>query len=717
MKVPVYTAAINDIHYSPIVGWNYPVVYTRPQPPDTDGMKGHYAPELVINKDMRPLMAPFTKPGLTSITPDGVVDSGAFASQSLYSDPTSFGMAGLWNMSRLMQVQMPQWAEHYAQVVNYQNTIDDRTIEDAWITHRPCVYPSDYTYELSVVSWNRVRNKSGFYNYYKEHKVTTLNKPNPDLSANPCQQAAQWGTKRASHRIVEDIQNVLAYYDPDEPVVEVAPHEFMPTGFYRTFIISGPPGVGGPVDSLGVIDKSGFPLVNGKNLWDVQPCFYEPDVAMPYTWLLNGTTYSTRKTVMSEAEIAALADAYWATLSSPGPMDYELFVSGYSWGEAWAGSRGIAYYVDSEFGTLFGGNEPYDSQAVLSGNSLGDYVENYEFGNTPSLRREAVGPFNKVRPIAWKHDDPMFAGYVPYHPFLFDGTADVAMLEEYANEPDDRFDGLYFDWWVKVSNVTRAWTAIVQHVTVSVEPDFLPLKEGKLMHTHWRDTVTGEITYDGQNYCEGIAPIATSSWMSPDVIGIPEYPGFDWGGYDWPSLTIDLAPGTFLLEDGSAAPIYPTFYGAYVYDMQLKKWGRYDGEYKRLLDYAAINTYIPNTSSYKRVGIYGGSLDADGKIRLFDENPATSWVKFGKIGYYRQGMTSVEEVRAHFRVGATGTLSVESSVEGKLIDPTLNVFTEFENSMKWVHYGSYSAKWHNILISGKFDLSYLEFRGIISGRR
>ena len=119
----------------------------------------------------------------------------------------------------------------------------------------------------------------------------------------------------------------------------------------------------------------------------------------------------------------------------------------------------------------------------------------------------------------------------------------------------------------------------------------------------------------------------------------------------------------------------------------------------------------------KAVDAIARQPEADGKIRLFDDEPASSRIVYGKVGYYRQGMTSPEEVRVHMRTASSGSLSLESSVEGKLITAAFGISWDFINEVRWIGYGGYSAKWHNIVISGKYDISYLEFRGIVSGRR
>jgi hypothetical protein len=661
-------------------------------------------------------MAPFTKPALVGIKNDGNPSSGAFNSFSIYETPASFGVGGYWTLSRAMQAQMGLWKAHYGHMVAYQDAVENRDIEDTWITTRPCIMPSIFATEISTVSWTDTDIQETMYTSLGAHAVDANDDPNTSLTATPCNMAIQWGSKRYTHQIHETVENVLAFHDTNPPVVEYVEHEIIPGGYYRigypSYFLSGR--TVPPDDSWNLADFT-IPT-NGYIIWDVQPALFEPEIRASYVYKLSTTNVHNTFALVTEQEARILGGQIYDSIYPNLPWADEFFGIGQG-----GQPKHPPYYTDSELGT-----QPINNGAgsflriapSSSGNGLVNApVKGTQHSSANDVGIVDIGPYHDVRPRAWDHTDSEFAGYVPYHPDLVSSQGNVDYLEEYAREPDDRFDGLYFTYKIKVANVSRAWNAYVRNVKIDEDPSFVPLKTAELKHYAWQDPVTGEFRTDGLNYCSAMTPVEIPNWLSPDVIGTPEITGFDWSNYTWPRLTITLPDGTFFLEDGSAAPIYPTFYGAYVYDMHLKKWGRYDEAYKRLLDYSAINTYMPNEQSYKRVGIFGGSLNAAGKIRLFDEKPATSWVKYGKIGYYRQGMTSMEEVRIHHRVGATGEVLIESSIEGKLIDPTLNLSSEFSASSMWTHRGSYSAKWHNVTVSGHFDLTYFEFRGIISGRR
>lgn len=201
--------------------------------------------------------------------------------------------------------------------------------------------------------------------------------------------------------------------------------------------------------------------------------------------------------------------------------------------------------------------------------------------------------------------------------------------------------------------------------------------------------------------------------LPPDTEGYPD----DWG-YEWPTEPpVVIEAGEFILQDGSEEPLYPTMYGSFVYDTHLKKWGKFSGAFKQLLDYSPVNSPQNGLQSYARFGILGGIVDPNGAIRLFDTNPVRSVAVFGKFGYYRQGMTSPEEVRVHMRIPCTGSVQLNTSVEGKFYTLSLNQLQEFTSEIETTLYGGYSGRWHNVVVQGNYDISYLEFRGIIQGRR
>ena len=186
---------------------------------------------------------------------------------------------------------------------------------------------------------------------------------------------------------------------------------------------------------------------------------------------------------------------------------------------------------------------------------------------------------------------------------------------------------------------------------------------------------------------------------------------------NWPDQTVVIPSGTFFLQDGSVEPYYPIFEGAFVYDLHLKKWGKYNGRHRQLIDYSPINTYGPSGQSYARFGIFGGVLEEGGTLRLFDSFPEDSYITYGKIGYYRQGMTSLQELRVHMKTPCTGTLTVHSSLEGKNLSAGFTQVQEFVNSDNILMTGGPTGKWHNVEIRGRFDIAYMEYRGIIQGKR
>lgn len=112
-----------------------------------------------------------------------------------------------------------------------------------------------------------------------------------------------------------------------------------------------------------------------------------------------------------------------------------------------------------------------------------------------------------------------------------------------------------------------------------------------------------------------------------------------------------------------------------------------------------------------------GILSSDGFIKRFGPVTALSLLKYGKVGFARLGFTTAFEVVLHFRWPATGSVQLEPSYDGKVIKTSAIVTDTFTDAMVHVMYVDLSARWFNIGISGTFELTYLEFRGRISGRR
>jgi hypothetical protein len=199
-----------------------------------------------------------------------------------------------------------------------------------------------------------------------------------------------------------------------------------------------------------------------------------------------------------------------------------------------------------------------------------------------------------------------------------------------------------------------------------------------------------------------------------DPIPIPE---LDIETSDWPTATITIPGGQFLLQQGSTDPVYPTKVGAFVYDQHLKKWGKFKGAHKVLFDYAPINGSDNNTVPYDRFGIEAGILDGDGKIWLFDEWPADSKIKYGKVGYTRLGFTDLHEVKYQFAAPCSGGILVEASLDGRAIENALSEYATFDSILNGVLYYKKSARWYSISITGNYDIQHLEVRATQGGRR
>jgi len=210
-------------------------------------------------------------------------------------------------------------------------------------------------------------------------------------------------------------------------------------------------------------------------------------------------------------------------------------------------------------------------------------------------------------------------------------------------------------------------------------------------------------------------PVASGDGSLGDFpYSIPSITGID--STDWPDQTLTYPPSSFLLQNGSIAPKYPTFVGAFVYDTELKKWGKAKLNYKQLLDYAPINSESSSLVPYTTFGMLAGAIKDDGFLYIFDDKPASSEITWGKIGFYRLGITDCESIRFDFASVCSGTLRVDVSVEGQEILAPISYSISYDGKQV-IGYPPYSAKWFNVTLSGKFDVSYAEFNGLTKGRR
>lgn len=236
------------------------------------------------------------------------------------------------------------------------------------------------------------------------------------------------------------------------------------------------------------------------------------------------------------------------------------------------------------------------------------------------------------------------------------------------------------------------------------------------------------------------APIAgTDPENEPYSIAYPISPPWETGrllGYSIPGLTIDgeeyppeyfiaaspadvvLPDSTIFLQDGSPAPEYPLFLGAFVFDVHYKKWGKAVTDFFHLVDLYPINNvagegYIPYDSFLPRVA----ALRDDGLIYIYDKYPEESELVIGKYGSYRKGTTTLHEVETQFREAASGSFSYEGSIDNKNLSSLFSKTYVYSNEDEFIAYAGIDAKWFNFVYRGHFDLTLLEVTSQRAGRR
>lgn len=216
------------------------------------------------------------------------------------------------------------------------------------------------------------------------------------------------------------------------------------------------------------------------------------------------------------------------------------------------------------------------------------------------------------------------------------------------------------------------------------------------------DEIRAGFTYEG-GYSANLYELANST-PETDFFGI-YIPHFVYAGT------------SYTIQDGVPIPAYPTKKGALVFDLQLKRWGKYKGDHKALVEYAPINSVQNAVIPYTNFGMDSGILDASGAIKVFSASTADSYIRYGKIGYYRFGVSRLMEVRLHFRTRSTGKIVLDASLEGRNIDTYLQAEEVFTNTLEHIMYCDINAKWFTISIHGQYDLQYVEFRGNMTSRR
>lgn len=188
--------------------------------------------------------------------------------------------------------------------------------------------------------------------------------------------------------------------------------------------------------------------------------------------------------------------------------------------------------------------------------------------------------------------------------------------------------------------------------------------------------------------------------------------------YKWNyPASLPFGPNSVLYSKGSLASYYPLYKGAIVYDSLLEKFGSYDTPHYGIFPTMPINRADLTVVPLPDTGMFAGAVNAAKEARLFTVDSPEARATWGKIGYYRLGMTTMYEARAYFKEKAYGSLIVEVSMDGVAVDPTLSLAVNFNGESSAFLPFTAVGKWFNIRLEGRFNLTTLQVNSEASGRR
>lgn len=190
-------------------------------------------------------------------------------------------------------------------------------------------------------------------------------------------------------------------------------------------------------------------------------------------------------------------------------------------------------------------------------------------------------------------------------------------------------------------------------------------------------------------------------------------PGYVW---DYPD-SIPLPDNYALFQKGSLGAYYPTYGAAAVYDLLLQKWGMYNNSHKLIQELMPVNRVDSSIMPVLDKGMFAGALNPASECTVFKDLNPQSRITYGKMAFYRRGMSLATGAIAHFGALATGTLIVEASMDGVTVDPLLSYAVPFVNQRNVTLPFTTRAKWFNIRVEGNFNLTYLELLAESRGRR
>jgi hypothetical protein len=180
---------------------------------------------------------------------------------------------------------------------------------------------------------------------------------------------------------------------------------------------------------------------------------------------------------------------------------------------------------------------------------------------------------------------------------------------------------------------------------------------------------------------------------------------------------IETPPLTYVLSNGLLAPYDPIFYGAYVFDLHLKKWGQMNNEYRNLIEYQPINNYTPGTILHDGFNIEAGAILIDSNVSVFDFDPAESYVRYGKFQQLGRENTQIVDIDVTFRHASTGLIVTQWSVDGRTLEYGWSEAGVFENALNKTLQCSKIGQWATVTVAGKYDITGMTIKYKRAGDR
>lgn len=187
-------------------------------------------------------------------------------------------------------------------------------------------------------------------------------------------------------------------------------------------------------------------------------------------------------------------------------------------------------------------------------------------------------------------------------------------------------------------------------------------------------------------------------------------PPYQW---EYPPF-INLPPNYWLTKKGSASPLFPTFIRSLVYDTQLEKWGISNMLFKAISSISPVNRSDKTITPKHDYGMLAAILAPDGSVAIVSPNNTASEITYGKLGQYRLGKTKMAYLKFHFKEKFTGTLIVETSLDGRTVAPELTKAADFTDVLSARFPFTLTGEWFNMKVRGSFTLCHIE--AFIEGR-